>query len=796
MAIFESEAETLQDRNYRQHLDRNWDNGNGEFKALNVRLDSLGNQNYPDSNEVTNARIDKNGENHNSLSARLDSDEGTAESALSQVQDKATKDYVDTQISRIVPGTPQGTYATLDDLQTAYPSGTTGTYVVTSNGHWYYYSSGWKDGGVYQSAGIANNSVDWNKRTALGSGIIVSYATAQDNVINFDFKNRKIIIPARTIFNYGRKQWTLSKQATVNMDFYESNTTGFITVITDADPTVVNVSGDPSFGFYDNNSRWDVTQNEIVFATFDTNRQRVFMDGEYAINGQKILPFLNPIVTYFNDVTYLLNSNGTMNVHFSNTDHPVWCDVSVWQTKANPQADYTLASSEALVFRMTDSSINIASFSDLPRDAVVILGNYNGQVVENKIRAVKGTSSYKYNAENQPIAFYSGTVTVRRNASAGGYDVHFSDSGADVGDTRLFFKNEQKNATVKLTTFDYTIPHGYALVVNLQTSVLEVVNCDNLQRGVQYALLVAHKTQLKYAALHINHELDHIVSEKVPLKRTTHYVGQDATMVGDEYWFFQEGNDDHSSDGNIWRMKPDDMSDLGKIPHDLGHINGCDYRDGVLVTQTGVDKPADISLYKNPSNQASAIRYTDAANTRIVFHEGKKTDLRNNGTVCFGQDNKTIFYAYGTGGDVYVIKMLLGLGDNDLSDATTDKTDTNHWGTFTSGKAKDEYNGTAEIIDNWMYKLGGNTQVQGMAYDGHLYIAFTYGDEQCYKFALQNNGEMQIVDMFKCNVTDYKGTVSVAEPEAIIIDQTRGTLNLGARFSGHADLDNIVTFKL
>lgn len=693
-------------------------------------------------------------------------------------------------------GAPKGTFENLDALKERYPNGASGIYVTTNNGHWYYYNSEWQDGGTYQNTGIANNSVDWNKRTALGSGIIVSYATTQDNVINFDFKNRKIIIPAQTIFNYGRKQWTLSKQATVNMDFYESNTTGFITVITDADPTVVNVSGDPSFGFYDNNSRWDVTQNEIVFATFDLKNGRVFMNGEYAINGQKVLPFLNPIVTYFSDVTYLINDDGSMTVHFSNTNNPVWCDVSGWQSKVNPKAEYTLASSKALVFRMTDSSINIEDFSDLPHDGIVMLGNYNGTVVENKIRAVKGTGNYKYNAEVQPIAFYSGVVTTTRNSSQGGYDIHFSSYGASSGSTRLFFKNEQKNAAITLTQFDYTVPHAYALVINLQSSKLEVVNADNLQRGVQYALLVAHNTTLKYEALHINHEYELIDTEKVPLNKSIHYVGQDATMVGDEYWFFQESDDNHIDGGYVWRVNPDDFSDLGKIPQNLGHINGCDYRDGVLVAQNGVNTPAEIHLYKNPTKDLKSINYTDDANTMIVFDEGKKTNLRNNGTVCFGQDNKTIFYAYGSAGGVHVLKMLLGLGDNDLSDKTTDKTDVNHWGTFISGQKEDEYNGTVEVLQEYSSKIKGNTQVQGMAYDGYLYIAFTYGENQCFKFALRNNGDMEIVDIFKHNTTNYKGEPVVAEPEAIIIDQKRRCLVLGTRFASDAKLDKIVTFNL
>lgn len=48
-------------------------------------------------------------------------------------------------------GSPKGVYTTLDELKAAYPNGTDGIYVVKSDNHWYYYNSGWQDGGQYIS---------------------------------------------------------------------------------------------------------------------------------------------------------------------------------------------------------------------------------------------------------------------------------------------------------------------------------------------------------------------------------------------------------------------------------------------------------------------------------------------------------------------------------------------------------------------------------------------------------------------------------------------------------------------
>lgn len=73
---------------------------------------------------------------------------------------KANKFYVDEQISNIGNASPKGVYATLVALQTAFPTGTTGIYVVTADGKWYYWNgSAWTAGGTYQSTGYADKSI-------------------------------------------------------------------------------------------------------------------------------------------------------------------------------------------------------------------------------------------------------------------------------------------------------------------------------------------------------------------------------------------------------------------------------------------------------------------------------------------------------------------------------------------------------------------------------------------------------------------------------------------------------------
>ncbi|WP_409297763.1 SGNH/GDSL hydrolase family protein [Peribacillus sp. SCS-26] len=75
-------------------------------------------------------------------------------------QNKADKIYLDTQLSYIGNASPKSAYATLTALQTDFPTGATGIFVVQEDGKWYYWnSSSWVAGGTYQSTGIAEDSI-------------------------------------------------------------------------------------------------------------------------------------------------------------------------------------------------------------------------------------------------------------------------------------------------------------------------------------------------------------------------------------------------------------------------------------------------------------------------------------------------------------------------------------------------------------------------------------------------------------------------------------------------------------
>jgi hypothetical protein len=78
------------------------------------------------------------------------------EDLSSSLAQKASKE----EVANALDGSPKGVFSTFADLQAAYPTGATGVYLVTGNGHIYSWDGFvWADRGVYQATGFADGSV-------------------------------------------------------------------------------------------------------------------------------------------------------------------------------------------------------------------------------------------------------------------------------------------------------------------------------------------------------------------------------------------------------------------------------------------------------------------------------------------------------------------------------------------------------------------------------------------------------------------------------------------------------------
>jgi len=116
--------------------------------------------------ETAQARIEVDGTVHTTLKERLDTQNSEITLQLAETrQQKADIAYVDEEIQQVADGAPKGAYIDLTALQTAFPAGDTGNYVLQSDGHIYTWNgSAWGDTGIlYQAVGIADNTVTSNK---------------------------------------------------------------------------------------------------------------------------------------------------------------------------------------------------------------------------------------------------------------------------------------------------------------------------------------------------------------------------------------------------------------------------------------------------------------------------------------------------------------------------------------------------------------------------------------------------------------------------------------------------------
>lgn len=175
MAIVEKEGLPLQNRDYRQHLNRNWDNINGFEKTVNRQIEQvLSNPPAGTADELTQLRIDTQGNEYPLAKPRIDSIERDASYASKEVVKKADKDYINNYLSQI-SYSPE-TVASLDELKSKYPNGKPGLFITADNGHKYIWSNNaWTDAGIYQSVGVADDSISANKVKAnISPGFIVN----------------------------------------------------------------------------------------------------------------------------------------------------------------------------------------------------------------------------------------------------------------------------------------------------------------------------------------------------------------------------------------------------------------------------------------------------------------------------------------------------------------------------------------------------------------------------------------------------------------------------------------------
>lgn len=353
--------------------------------------------------------------------------------------------------------------------------------------------------------------------------------------------------------------------------------------------------------------------------------------------------------------------------------------------------------------------------------------------------------------------------------------------------TSLYVNSPWFYGFATLENNEIEIKTNQTLVFNFVDKKLEVPT-SRYDRGKCFLVAFNHNGILKYQNIKI-------VEKEKDTEYTTYFpseemrfdfnIDQDAVVVENEIWICGSGSEETS--GTIHRLNKESFEKIGTISHNLGHMGNVDYRNGYLLETRGiaVDGTNEIIpkliFYKNPYGK-DTLMLTDSDCFSIDFKDGSKileqSTLASGGV--FGENDRIIYMV----GAKCIYKLLLGVGDQDLSDQTADKSDMNSWGTFLTGKLADEFNGTAKILERFYGTQAGT--MQGISYrNGNIYYMSGFDDITC-KVLEFTNGTYRIKQKYTYVWMDENGAAKQIEPESVFF--LGRELYLGGRTVGDSFL--------
>ncbi|MCV6663365.1 phage baseplate upper protein [Enterococcus faecium] len=626
------------------------------------------------------------------------------------------------------------------------------------------------DGSVNTSA-VVNDAITTPKRTRLGEmGLVTIFNGAR---MDFDFVNRKITIPATA--NIINRKDKYEKTTPTELPFISGTSSITLLYDTGISDFILLMTADVS----------KFKESMITIAHLNTASGYVSCPSDHTINGVKAQDMYYNYPAYYGGNIGSERVGTSVKLTFSTPLQPIYIKTRNGNKSITlPSLEVTVDHNYSLVADMKDNTAKVINSDQIKFDYQTPLLTVHQGLIKYTILSVKAITTHEYDGV---IAYPSGEITAT-GASANGVKLIFTDPAKEFN---FYVKTHSGNHTIDLKTYEFfdqtdnsiTIRHNYSLVFNDVTKLFEIVDSNNLNRQQHIVLLSVHRGLIKWnAGLRINtqnlNDVRPLTQYKRPINKRDLYVSQAGCTVGDQIWLFEDAGAGHEIEKNVWKLNANDLTDAGTIKHTMAHCNGADYIDGYLLVFNGQATPPEINITKGVTKDTPSLYFTSPNNTQIVFKEGTK-QLEGDGSACFGEAFNIVYYAGYNG----IYKILLGTGANDLSDKTDDKSDMSSWGTFITGKADDEYNGTAKILKTYTGASLG--QPQDMTFDGQLYIQTGYATLNCNVISLDDTtGNYLIKDILEVDVRDNNYVKQHIEPEAItfykdrIILGGRGDMNM------------------
>lgn len=752
------------------------------------------------SAEVQDARTDTNSKTYASIKERLDN------------QQNDLINNIDSKISQI-SSVPE-TFSTIVDLQNLYPNGKTGLFVVAETGHKYIWTNNsWVDAGIYQAVGIADGTIKYNNLDEQARTLESTFFDIRKSALSRMFYNYLPFIfeigainsstgsnvdnpssMVRSGFVYGDGQ---------NWNFYDQNPDkyNYRLLSYKLDGTFNKLefdwkSSDGATYLSDTSLKYRLTMttkdqteaslveaNQSVYAASDKdkapyNPMDLWGSFDYMINvGGGEEPTI--IVEPNKDITITLPDNYLYYYDNIQTGFTLQSKLE-FQSKT-----FTLKTSQVLYWDLESNIISVSEVSQSrPKHNVLLANNIWGQITNGHFsQYVKdwGLFGYMINvAGNKQPTF--------ENTGVNALTIKITMPASD-----LFYYDNTQTGFVLQSPANYegsvfTLENNQLLVWNLDDNTIKVQKIG--ERRPNHNVLLANNIYGKITNGHFaqyfqmqNHDgytnaKGHSLTATSQYKQLTHFsLGniQSICFIGDDILTCQGAPGDHSTTSHII-LYDENFNKIKDITHDIGHFNTVDYNEtyDTLITGNASDDVENPKIYliKNFStiNDGDTIHYNSNNVIEIDLFNSTNVAFDSNIGVCFGETDYIAYVSFvnvntvknlGQMGTVGFAKVMLGLGDNDLSG------EIEGWGTFIDDQSG--YNGTAKILQRFYGEnIGAN---QDMTYfDGHLWGTFGRYDTQFHKVGLHSGGKFTLEESWALpNYDEKTGMFNQQESEGSAI---------------------------
>ena len=275
--------------------------------------------------------------------------------------------------------------------------------------------------------------------------------------------------------------------------------------------------------------------------------------------------------------------------------------------------------------------------------------------------------------------------------------------------------------------------------------------------------------------------------EKVELPQA---VSQDCCVVGNEIWMWRD------REGYV-AINGDDFTKIREKGGNWSHGNSVDYIDNVMLNcdttnpyffiYHNIKDKGSISAVDDPDRVQVNLQKTATNGSTVTFAPVE-------GSACFGENKYIMYYLDYDKSDMdrnmVLHKILLGYGDNDLSDTSIEKNSLTNFGEFKAGCDNNTFNGTFKVLQSFTGNLSGrDNRPQGMTYDGKIYVVGGFEELRCNVIEIdEKTNRYYITHRLIYSTSDYKNNHINHESQAVFIHKNElyvGAKNLTYFFKTH-----------